>query len=320
MFVLIEEKLDRLVILKLFNTHTGEYGCVLPEFGGNLNELVLLKPTDKNLISVMDGYATFEEAQENSGYKGAKLLPFPNRIGDGQYMFDGVTHELSINRPQEGHAIHGLFYAQPMQVKKVKTGKEAVSVTLEYKYNGKMKGYPFPCRVQMTYKLNEKGITCKTNIKNIGSQVMPLGDGWHPYFKLDTATVDSLLLKLPPCEDIIIDSRKLPTHETELHHIFSEVTPIAKNVLDNGYRLLSLKDKAITVLQHPTDAYQLQIVQDTGKHKYNYLQVYIPADRKTIAIEPMSCATNAFNNGFGLIKLKPDATYKAAYKVRLKKV
>jgi aldose 1-epimerase len=206
-----------------------------------------------------------------------------------------------------------------MTIKETKKGKEEVAVTLEYKYNGKIEGYPFPCRVRMTYKLNEKGFSCKTKIKNIGAEIMPLGDGWHPYFKLDTATIDDLLLKLPFCEEISVDDRKLPTNETAIHQIFTEFTPIGTTPLDNGYRLLSLKEKATTCLQHPTDAYQLQLIQDTGKHKYNYLQVYTPTDRKTIAIEPMSCATNAFNNGFGLISLKPDSTYKATYKIRLKR-
>jgi aldose 1-epimerase len=38
---------------------------------------------------------------------------------------------------------------------------------------------------------------------------------------------------------------------------------------------------------------------------YPFIQLYIPDNRKTIAIENLSSAPDAFNNGIGLIHLEP---------------
>ena len=50
----------------------------------------------------------------------------------------------------------------------------------------------------------------------------------------------------------------------------------------------------------------------------NYLQIYTPASRDCIAIEPMTCAANAFNNGMGTISLKAGEKKSVAYGVYLK--
>ncbi len=53
----------------------------------------------------------------------------------------------------------------------------------------------------------------------------------------------------------------------------------------------------------------INIWQQTGKWKYNYLQVFIPPSKKSIAVEPMTCAADAFNNKMGLIILNPKKSF-----------
>jgi aldose 1-epimerase len=52
---------------------------------------------------------------------------------------------------------------------------------------------------------------------------------------------------------------------------------------------------------------------------YSYLQVFIPPHRKSIAIENISSAPDAFNNMMGLIKLQPGntRTFKVFYQVEV---
>lgn len=57
--------------------------------------------------------------------------------------------------------------------------------------------------------------------------------------------------------------------------------------------------------------------QEKGPNKYNYLQLYIPPDRNSIAIEPMTCNIDAFNNHNGLITLQPKESFDAKYGVRV---
>ena len=65
-----------------------------------------------------------------------------------------------------------------------------------------------------------------------------------------------------------------------------------------------------------TDTYALQLSFDTGKEAF--LQVYTPEHRKSIAIEPMTCVTDAFNNGIGLEVLDSGTEYQWTIKMKLK--
>lgn len=54
-----------------------------------------------------------------------------------------------------------------------------------------------------------------------------------------------------------------------------------------------------------------------GKNKFNYLQLFTPAHRKSIAIEPMTCNINAFNNKEGLIILEPEEVLDLSFGIKL---
>jgi len=50
----------------------------------------------------------------------------------------------------------------------------------------------------------------------------------------------------------------------------------------------------------------------------NYLQIYTPNDRKSIAIEPQTAPANSFNSKIGLQVLKPEETYNLNWKINFK--
>ena len=51
--------------------------------------------------------------------------------------------------------------------------------------------------------------------------------------------------------------------------------------------------------------------QETGPQKFNYMQVFMPPYGTSIALEPMTCNIDAFNNGDGLTNLAPGETLRA---------
>ena len=319
MFLAIEEAIGNLFQIKLLNTETGEYASVLPEFGGNLNQLVLAN-SQNELIAVIDGYATEADAKANAGYKSSKLAPFPNRLRNGQYTFKRIKHEVAISRPQEGHAIHGLWHSANYEVVKMKSSDEKASVHLIYTYRGETTGYPFACEIVLKYRFSAKGLRCTTEITNKGKSAMPFGDGWHPYFKLKTETIDALQLTMPPVRYMPLDDRKIPTGNTVSYLDFFQANTINETQLDHGFEVLQSEGKAITTLSHTENetTTNLEIWQECSTGTYNFLQIYTPTDRKTIAIEPMTCAADAFNNGLGLWTIPPKTTRKAKYGVRMR--
>jgi aldose 1-epimerase len=54
---------------------------------------------------VIDGYGEQEMAPAG---RGQVLMPWPNRLQDGAYEFAGRPHQLPLDEPEAGNAIHGL--------------------------------------------------------------------------------------------------------------------------------------------------------------------------------------------------------------------
>lgn len=52
--------------------------------------------------------------------------------------------------------------------------------------------------------------------------------------------------------------------------------------------------------------------------QFPFFQVFTPPHRESIALEPMSCNVDAFNNGQGLVSLEPDAEWKTRMEIKVK--
>ena len=72
---------------------------VVVEVGGGLRSYTVAG------FDVLDGYGADEMC--TSG-RGQMLMPWPNRIEDGSYEFDGKSRQLALTEPENGNAIHGL--------------------------------------------------------------------------------------------------------------------------------------------------------------------------------------------------------------------
>ncbi|MBN2008531.1 hypothetical protein JW960_04200 [candidate division KSB1 bacterium] len=299
----------------LINSSTDEFVSLIPEFGGVINQLVFACRGQN--YSILNGSANYQELIANDMFKSSKLVPFPNRIKDGKYVFEGTEYHLPLNFAAEGHAIHGLVYNKPYEIVNEKSSETQAVIELAYDYLGDVDGFPFPFRMDMSYILSaEHGLVCETNIANTGKKNMPIGDGWHPYFKTDKK-VGRLMLKLPACKRTLIDDRMIPTGETEPYSDFNELRLIGDTKFDTGFQLIGQESVAVTEIYDPELDLKISVTQDIGPGKYNFLQVYIPPPRTSIAIEPMTCNIDALNNKLGLITLKPGESFIGRYGVRV---
>ena len=251
----------------------------------------------------------------NKGSKSSKLIPFPNRINDGKYSFESKEYQLQLSFPKQNHAIHGLVYNKKFVLKNSFESSKHAKIILDYIYEGKEKGYPFKFLVEISYVFSKKGFKATTKIQNLDSTNIPVGDGWHPYFQTGEL-VDDLMLKIPAKKKILVNDRMIPTGKFDDFKKFSKLTKINKTNFDTGFIVKGFKT-AKTIIFSKKLNLKINIIQETGKRKYNYLQVYIPTDRQSIAIEPMTCNTNAFNNEEGLIILKPKQSFKTSYSVNV---
>jgi aldose 1-epimerase len=314
MFEIKKEAFGKCTRLKLINVTTGEYVSVIPEFGTNVNELVLGKKG--NNYSIIAGDAVYEDFIKNAWHKGSKLIPYPNRINDGTYFFDCCRYRLPINFVKQNHAIHGLIYDKKFNLVGQHKDETSIAVDLEYKYAQDVPGFPFFFSVLIHYALSERGVLCKTRITNNGSERMPAGDGWHPYFKTN-GIIDDLWLQLPSQELLEVNDRMIPTGRITQFDKYVNLTPIGSQKFDSCFALPQIESRAGTQLHDPKQSLRIFLWQETGEMKYNYLQVYIPPARDSIALEPMTCPADAFNSGKGLIVLEPGQDFHASYGVSI---
>jgi aldose 1-epimerase len=146
---------------------------------------------------------------------------------------------------------------------------------------------------------------------------MPFGEGWHPFFGFNKA-VDHLSLKFNAEELILVDQRLIPTGKKIKYDHFNQLRKIEDTKFDSCFKLAADQGKHISELYDPDNDLTVLLWQETGENRYNYLQVYIPPSRLSIALEPMTCNIDAFNNGEGLQILEPGQIYEASYGIRIK--
>jgi aldose 1-epimerase len=315
MFEIREENREGLNRLLIVNNNSREYISVIPDFGANVNEIHLKK--GNRLHAVLAGNQTRDNFNGSGIFNSAKMLPFPNRIADGHYQFNGRSYQLEKNFSQEGNAIHGLIYFQKFELIRQDVQETYAEGVLGLQCENLHPGFPFRFKVECIYRLDSSGeFTGTTKVINNGSQSFPFGEGWHPFFGFNTL-VDQLSLQFNAQELILVDERLIPTGRKVRYDKFNNLRPIADTLFDSCFRLAVNGHRHTSVLYDHAEDLRVELWQETGERGYHYLQVYIPPSRQSIALEPMTCNVNAFNNKEGLIILEPGDTYLGQYGVRL---
>ena len=265
---------------------------VSPERGGAIDELVL---NGRTVIKRVEGLA----------FEGSLLFPFPNRLAQGKFTFQGQDFQLPQNDDGRPNALHGLVFDEPFEV----TSSSENELTLTYNYDGSLAYFPFPYSLEITYTLQETALEMNVTAKNTGKELMPWGFGWHPYFYVENANECSL--KLPAVTRHHADEMLLPNGETSKDTTFESITPIANTALDTSFKIDELQGLNHTHL-YLADGSLIDLWQEDV---FPFIQIYIPPDRKTIAIEPMTCGVNAFNTGDELKHLGADKQWSMRFGV-----
>ena len=271
-------------------------------FGGLLNSFsIFAKGKNTNVI---DGFISVADAIENisNGFKSAKLSPFVCRMNQGKYSYNNQSFKIEkFYLPP--HAIHGLIYDALYEIVSTTIDENKAEVVLQYTYNSMDKGYPFNFTTEIIWKLeaNQK-LSVTTNVQHNNTHEIPFADGWHPYFNLGTS-VDECSLQFDSNTMIEFDETLIPTGKKQEDNRFFTGKSLLGIELDNCFELNDTKQPAC-ILQNKN--FKLTIQPDKS---YPYLQVYTPPHRQSLAIENLSAAPDAFNNGMGLLLLKPNEQY-----------
>jgi aldose 1-epimerase len=236
----------------------------------------------------------FDVAEPSSAGRGQNLIPWPNRIRDGRYVFNGVSQQLALSEPDRHNAIHGLVTYVPW----VLIDKQADAVTNRVRIYPQH-GWPGTLEATITHRVGAQGLTVRVEATNIGTEDLPFGYGAHPYLTVGESTVDDVALTVPAASYLEVDDRLLPVR-------ISSVAGTAYD-LRGGPVLGSVNlDTALTDLDRGSDGRWRVVlvlgersVELWGDETMHWMQVFTggPSRQSSIAVEPMTCGPDAFNPG-----------------------
>ena len=254
--------------------------------GGAISKLTLFSNgRSRTVISPQSGYH----------FQSSFLFPFPNRLANGKYSFEGQDFEFPLNDFGKPNALHGLISDKPFKV----LNQLENSLTLIYSYGGDQSYYPFPFDVKIDYTLRPGTLTVDVTIENTGNSSMPCGFGWHPYFNLEEGA-DRVQIELQDVVKVCVDENLIPTGRTTPYKTLEEGHYIDRLKLDDCFVFSEVGDFQRTKLLFPDDS-SLEIWQDGHSP---FVQIFTAKDQKAIAIEPMTCGINALNMGAKVLERK----------------
>jgi aldose 1-epimerase len=259
---------------------------------------------------VLDGYPT---GTLPHGRRGGVLLPWPNRLRDGRWRWDGQQLQLDVSSPEAPTAIHGLVSWQAWTVLDTDDGAVTVGTLVEPR-----PGYPFRLAAAIDYRLADGGLTTTVRVRNDGPAAAPFGVGMHPYLSVGAGQdgdVGLAELSVPARTALDLDGG-LPTGRS--HPFDGDVGRIGDRAFDDALTDLIRDGDGSARVRLRGPAGELELALDGA---WRWLQVYtgdtLPAGerRRSLAVEPMTCPPNALADGADLVVLDPGEDWAGTWRL-----
>lgn len=285
----------------------GAQSATLATVGASLREYT---------VGGSDVVVPFGEDEVAPAFHGKLLAPWPNRLADGRYSFDGHDYHVPITEPARSTALHGLAADDDWAV--AEQSADAATLVLDLPARP---GFPFSLRVSVTYALTDEGLTITTTALNTGTTALPYGVGFHPWISPGTGphgagSLDDCTLQLGAESLVTVDDRLLPTGVTPVSGDmdYREPRTLAGSDLDDAFvnpireaaglswARLKRGDGSTVAIWADEAVKAWQVC--TGNHVGSASE-----QRFGVAIEPMSCIADAFRTGDDLVTLAPGESH-----------
>lgn len=293
-------------------TH-GRYRAEIASIGASLRSLTY---EGRDLI------VPFAADEVRPVFRGATLVPWPNRIASGRYTFEGKTYQLPLTEPDRNNSLHGLGIWEDWSI----GSSTPDSVTFCLRIPAQ-EGYPFDVAVQSTFTLDEDGLRWAVTATNLSTVASPFGVASHAYLTAGAGHVNEWTLSLPADRVLEVSpDRLLPVAlrsvESFSHGTLDFRSPrlIEDSFIDHAFTQLRPSDDGMShVALTAADGQGVAMAWDAGP--LPWVQVHT-ADRPEpelnrcgLAVEPMSCPPDAFNSGTDLVVLAPGDTYQVSWRI-----
>lgn len=250
---------------------------------------------------VIDGYVSGEELDGHIGNRSLIMAPWCGRVAGGAYSFGGRSHRLPGGAELSGLGgrVTGLDFAR------VGTGDPLV---LKGSLQGD-DGYPWDLEITVIVALEagsdeQENLSVTIDVRNDSDAPAPVTLGWHPYVRMPgLAGISNLSLAIPARMKILTDSRIIPLpgdaafagvkapvrHDyigsLRMDQAYTHLVPD-----EDGVVVTELHDPArgsrVLLTQEPSEAPVVHVFTGDGLPR---------AERQSIALEPCSALSDAFN-------------------------
>ncbi len=263
----------------------------------------IMRPTPTELLA----------GDSSSPFSSYTLAPWSNRIPNGRFRFADRDFEVRINLTKEPVAIHGDVKDRPW---KVLNRNSSLDCTFDSREFADV-NFPFPFVVRVEHVLENQKYITKMHFENVGDTPMPAGMGIHPYFVRELLGETDPQLQFNAAGVYLPDKTKVPLKAAgsippELD--FSTATTITDQVIDHGY---AGWDGQLTLTW---GAHRLRL---RASPVFTHFVLFTGAPDRTIALEPVTHSTNAFNlgeqgvEGVGHRVLEPGQTLEGIIEIEL---
>lgn len=292
---------------------SGEYEATIASIGASLRRLT---HAGRELI------LSFDADEVRPSFRGATLAPWPNRVAAGTYDFAGDTYVLPIADAGRPNALHGL--ASWLDFAVVAESDDSVTLVATVVPQA---GYPWRVRVETTFALGADGLTQTVVATNESGESAPFGTGPHPYLVAGPSALDTWTFALDAAQVLEVTPDTLqPVALVDVADSarFDWRSPrvIGDAAVDHAFTGIG---SAVARVTDPTGTG----VEMTWDAACSWVQVYTcdqpggsanPVHRTGLAVEPMTCAPDAFNDDnypydTGLQVLAPGAKSMASWRI-----
>ncbi|HWM15972.1 MAG TPA: aldose 1-epimerase family protein [Microbacterium sp.] len=296
----------------------GDYEAIIASVGASLRSLTF---DGRDLV------VPFDADEVRPSHRGATLAPWPNRLVDGRYTFAGVQRQVALSEPARLNALHGLVTWLDFQAIDKGPSHVTLAATIE-----PQSGYPWRVTIETEFSLTADGLTQTVRATNESADAAPWGTAPHPYLVAGSGHVDDWTLALPAEQVLAVTpDRLIPTElravdaDDPQRFDFRVARQIGAVEIDHAYTTLARGEDGLAIVR-VTDAAGSG-VEMSWDAACPWVQIHtsdkgvgVPGHRAGLAVEPMTCAPDAFNAASydydaGLIVIDADASAEASWRI-----
>jgi aldose 1-epimerase len=227
------------------------------------------------------------------------MYPWPNRIRDGTFSFEGREYTMPVGG-RGPHAIHGITRERTWTVDASGADERGAFCRAHVRTAESPDDvWPFQSELSFEYRLRGRTLGMRAVATNLGSSPMPMGFGIHPWFDVpfgSSTTRDEMEIRANAGAYWDLDETLCTTGAvrpaTEGIDL-RDWSPIAGRFIDDVYTDLQLAGGWFTAeVRDPANGRTIAVRSDAAFREH---VVFAPLHSAVVCLEPYTCTTDAFN-------------------------